>query len=80
MPKGTKVKLDIRLPQRPPIKAAAKMVWIKRQSGKVRGFDYKIGLQYDKIKQKDLDKIMNFVLRTKGKGVNSERGHGFNSR
>lgn len=61
-PKGCRFKLDIRLPQRPPIKATARMVWIKKLN-KLSGFDYKMGLQYDKIGQKDLDEIMNFVSR-----------------
>lgn len=62
IPKGYKLKLDIKLPQRPPISATAKVIWAKKIN-KLTGFNYKMGIQYDKIDKEDLDEIMNFVLR-----------------
>jgi len=62
LPAGYKLNLDIRLPQRLPIKATAKLIWAKPIS-KLTGFKYKMGLQYDSIGRKDMDTIMNFVSR-----------------
>ncbi|MDD5449620.1 MAG: ATP-binding protein [Candidatus Omnitrophica bacterium] len=66
VPKGARFKLDIKLPERPPIKATAKMVWLKKINN-FRGFDYKIGLKYVHIREKDIDEILRFAVKGRAK-------------
>lgn len=61
IPAGQKINLVIRLPQRPEaISAQAKVVWVKKIS-RLTGFNYKMGLQYEKMSPGDLDEIINFA-------------------
>lgn len=62
VPKGSIIKLDIKLPQKSAVNATAKVVWLKKIS-KLSGFNYKMGLQYDKIDKAALDEIMAFASR-----------------
>jgi len=61
MPKGHKLELVIKLPQKAgAINATARVVWIKKIS-KLTGFNYKMGIRYEDMDQKNIDEIMNFI-------------------
>jgi diguanylate cyclase (GGDEF)-like protein len=62
VPAGYKFTLSIRLPERAPITATAKVIWVKKIS-KLTGFNYKLGIKYEKIAQEDLDAVIGFISR-----------------
>ncbi len=60
LPIGTKIDIDVKLPQSADlINAAAKVVWVKKVSN-ITGFKYKVGLKYEKIDRNKLNKMMSF--------------------
>ncbi|NQU73911.1 MAG: diguanylate cyclase [Candidatus Omnitrophica bacterium] len=61
IPKGYKLELVIKLPQKTgTINATAKVVWIKKIS-RLTGFNYKMGIRYEDMDQRNIDEIMNFI-------------------
>ena len=61
IPKGYKLELVIKLPQKTDtINATAKVVWIKKIS-RLTGFNYKLGIRYEDMDQRNIDEIMNFI-------------------
>jgi len=61
LPIGTKIDIDIKLPQNTnSISAAAKVVWVKKVNN-IAGFKYKVGLKYENIDRDKLNEVMSFV-------------------